>query len=106
MDTYSYGETPVKVIKRNMASSLISNYFHIEEVGEGRLAVIETINQGIDSHLEAYTESKFTDNGRRLICDFSQKDMLIFLRRLHELDTLAAMSLRMAILENIGIEEI
>lgn len=106
METYAYGQTPVKVIKRNMASSLLSGYYHIEEVGEGREAVIAVVNQGIDSRLEAITDSKFTDNGRRLICDFSQKDMLVLLRRLYENGSDEAMSLRSSILESIGIEEI
>ena len=49
------------------------------------------IEQGIDAHLEAFTESKFeekmVDHTPRLCMDFIGKDLDILLRRLEELDT-------------------
>lgn len=46
------------------------------------------IKQGIDSHLEAFTESRFEEklvNGQpRLVMDFNGKDLDILIRRLQE----------------------
>jgi len=46
------------------------------------------IEQGIDAHLEAFTESKFEEklvNGQpRLVMDFKGKDLDILIRRLQE----------------------
>ena len=46
------------------------------------------IEQGIDAHLEAFTESKFEEklvNGQpRLVMDFNGKDIDILIRRLQE----------------------
>ena len=46
------------------------------------------IEQGIDAHLEAFTESKFEEklvNGQsRLVMDFQGKDLDILIRRLQE----------------------
>jgi len=49
------------------------------------------IEQGIDSHLEAFTESKFEEKlikGQpRLVMNFGEKDLPILVRRLNELET-------------------
>jgi hypothetical protein len=49
------------------------------------------IEQGIDSHLEAFTESTFEEklvNGQpRLVMDFNGKDIPILIRRLEECGT-------------------
>ena len=54
------------------------------------------IEQGIDSHLEAFTESTFEEklvnNQPRLVMDFIGKDIPILLRRLEECETDAATS--------------
>lgn len=46
------------------------------------------VNQGIDSHLEAFTKSKFTLNKtqQRFIFDFDDSEVPILVRRLRELD--------------------
>lgn len=42
------------------------------------------INQGIDAHLEAFTDSKFEYKGNRLHLDFAYDELPILLRRLRE----------------------
>ena len=78
----------------------------MELVGRDTAVMTAVVNQGIDSHLEGITESKFHSQGKRLICDVSAKDMLIVLRRLGEMDDENAMSLRSSILTTLDIEEI
>ena len=107
MKSYSYGTTPIGVIKKAIGNKP----FPAELTGELRMAAIKAVNQGIDSHLEAITSSQFDDIpidkfGNRLKCLISPKDMLVFLRRLSEIDDIAAMSLRIDILDSFGIEEI
>lgn len=56
-------------------------------LGSGDLDVfIKAVNQGIDSRLEGFTRSKFTDNGQRAILDFHPAELPIIIRRLIELD--------------------
>jgi len=47
------------------------------------------IEQGIDSHLQGFTDSKFEEklvNGQpRLVMDFGEKDLPILIRRLEEI---------------------
>lgn len=45
------------------------------------------VNQGIDAHLEAFTESKFSSSGGRLIMEFHNSELPILLRRLRELES-------------------
>ncbi|MEK6832765.1 MAG: hypothetical protein AABY32_01845 [Nanoarchaeota archaeon] len=51
--------------------------------------MVRVVNMGIDSYLEAITESEFKwdtkDRGLRLYCKISDKDIFIVLRRLNEL---------------------
>ena len=109
MESYSLGMTPVERIKEVFES--YGNY-PMSLVGEDRDVMIIVINQGIDAHLEAFTESTFSDDGYRLTCDVSPKDMLILLRRLDEgigMDSemfCVANSLRSCILDTMDIEEI
>ena len=51
---------------------------------------IAVVNQGIDSRLEGFTRSKFTDNGQRAILQFDERELPILIRRLIELETEAA----------------
>ena len=96
--------------------------------GKDRLVLIEVVNQGIDSHLEGFTDSKFNDkydpnlivfqvSGPRLFCDIGPGDMPVLLRRLWELyeaepndrDEIlgeTAFSLRTDILGTMEIEEV
>ena len=49
------------------------------------------INQGIDSHLEAFTKSDFTEKstnrGDRLVMNFDRSELPLLVRRLNEVDT-------------------
>jgi hypothetical protein len=45
------------------------------------------VNQGIDSHLEGFTQSKFDVRGNRRIFNFHKSELPILLRRLEELGT-------------------
>ena len=45
------------------------------------------VNQGIDSHLEAFTRSEFTVVGERFRFNFHKSELPILLRRLDEIDT-------------------
>lgn len=47
----------------------------------------EVINQGIDSHLEGFTKSKFKKEGSRLILNFATSEVPLLLRRLEEIGT-------------------
>lgn len=49
------------------------------------------INQGIDSHLEAFTESQFKTEGSRLVLDFALVELPILVRRLEASDDDAAL---------------
>ncbi len=44
----------------------------------------KVINQGIDAHLEGFTDSNFSDDGHRITCNFTEHEMQILLRRLDE----------------------
>lgn len=100
--TFSYGTTPKKVITKAINGEI----FPMELVGEDRELMSGIVNQGIDSHLEIFGESDFTDNGNRLYCKVGPKDMHVLLRRLNESSDDAAMSLRTGILTCLEIEEI
>ena len=45
------------------------------------------INQGIDSHLEAFVKSKFSHSDRRLILNFHKSEVPLLIRRLNDLGT-------------------
>lgn len=64
--------------------------------------VIEAVNQGIDSHLEAITDSKFYQIDNKLHCDVSPKDLTVLVRRLLEAGD--ELGLASSICETIGIE--
>lgn len=53
-------------------------------VGKDRKNVIEAVNQGIDSRLEGFTRSKFSDNGHRLTSEVHPEELHILIRRLKE----------------------
>lgn len=60
--------------------------FNMSLVGKDRKNGIKVVNQGIDSRLEGFTRSRFSDDGRRMECDVSEEELQIFVRRLLELD--------------------
>jgi hypothetical protein len=98
---YSFGCTPVEVISK----ALTENY-PMSLVGEDAKVVEQAVEMGIDSHLEAFTESSFRWKAGRLECEVSPKDMLILLRRISEFGTSQADDLRTAILSTLDIEEV
>lgn len=100
--TFSYGMTPVAVLTK----AINGERFPMTLVGSEAALMVKLVEMGIDSHLEAFTESKFTGNERRIVCDVGPKDMLVLLRRLNESDSDDAMSLRSGILTVLEIEEI
>lgn len=53
-------------------------------VGKDRKNVIEAVNQGIDSRLEGFTRSKFSDNGHRLTSEVHPEELQVLVRRLTE----------------------
>ncbi len=58
--------------------------------GSDYLMFVKVVNQGIDSHLEAFTKSKFQDSGTRLTLEFADSELPILVRRLRELGTAQA----------------
>jgi len=119
---YSLGTVPADVIEKTFTEP-----YPMELVGADRDLMFEMVNQGIDAHLEAFTESQFDDrydpkdirfriSGPRLFCTIGPKDMPVLLRRLKEAyerdpeepdpnENHPALSLRQAILSTMGIEE-
>ena len=53
---------------------------------------IKVVNQGIDSHLEAFCKSKFTDFEGRTTCNFHKSEIPLLLRRLDEIGTEEALN--------------
>lgn len=101
--SFTFGTTPEKVIKDRVLSQTPSGYpMHIKSQEEWT-EIANAVNKGIDSHLEAFTRSKFNNNGEVLI---HPEEMTTFLRRLLEAGNDVARELRSAILETLGIEEI
>ena len=104
--TYTFGTTPEQVIRTAFASEIPSGKYHMDLVGEDAHSVIDAVNEGIDSHLTAITDSEFTPSGRRLGCKVTEDDMIVLLRRLGDSGSNEAMSLRSSILQTLEIEEI
>lgn len=100
--TFTYGTTPVDVLTK----AIKGKRYPMTLVGDDAAMMVGVVEQGIDAHLEGFTESKFTGDARRLVCDMGPKDMLVLLRRLNELESGGAMNLRSAILSTLEIEEI
>jgi len=48
---------------------------------------ISVVNQGIDSHLEGFTQSKFYWEDSQLIMEFHRTELPILIRRLEEIGT-------------------
>lgn len=105
MKTYNFGETPKKVI----LEALGNKRYPCALIQPDAELMKEAVNRGIDSHLEAVTDSTFTWDGHRLHCDISPKDLLVILRRLSEAydkdGDIDACYLRTDILQTLEIEE-
>lgn len=98
--TYSAGLTPKKVL----VDAINGERYSMSLVGEARDTVTAAVNEGIDSYLEAFTDSTFDDDGHRLRCDVGPDDMLVLLRRLDESGD--PDNLRGSILSTLDIEEV
>lgn len=62
----------------------MSDFFEMELRGADRKMGIDVVNQGIDSHLEGFTQSSFSDDGRTLFAKVHPDEVSIFIRRLRE----------------------
>ena len=107
--TYSTGQTPAAAIRK----ALGAKPYHMSLTGSNITLMKSVVNEGIDSHLEAVTESTFTwesaQGARRLVCSISPRSMLCVLRRLQERGEAGneeAATLRSDILTTLKIEEI
>jgi len=102
--SFSYGTTPEEIIKARVARQTPNGYPMTIKSQEEWTAIANAVNQGIDSHLEGFTRSKFDPKTGE--CLIHPEEMTTFLRRLAESNNEEAMSLRSSILETLGIEEI
>ena len=103
-ESYSYGTTPDEVIKTKALEQTPSGYnMHIKNAEEWKM-IAEAVNQGIDAHLEGFTRSKFDNKTGQIT--IHPEELHILLRRLADLDTDNAISLRTDILQTLGVEEI
>ena len=102
--SFTFGTTPEDVIKEKVNKQTPSGYpMHIKSQEEWA-AIAKAVNQGIDSHLEGFTRSKFDNKTGK--CLVHPEEMTTFLRRLYENDDEESWGLRSSILETLGIEEI
>jgi hypothetical protein len=77
--------------------------------GDDADLIIDVVNQGIDSHLQAVTESTFEpvwDYGPALKCEVSYKDLSVILRRLMETGNEESDILARDIGETLGLEDL
>lgn len=102
--TFSYGTTPEEVIKARVARQTPNGYSMTIRSQTEWTAIANAVNQGIDSHLEGFTRSKFDPKTGE--CLIHPEEMTTFLRRLSESNDEESMDLRSSILETLGIEEI
>lgn len=54
--------------------------------GRTAKAIIAVVNQGIDPHLEAFTESKFSRKGMHHVFNFHVSELPLLVRRLEEME--------------------
>lgn len=112
MERYTFGTTPEKTIKELLPDSYeLSLPINSDDCS----LIINIINRGIDSHLEAVcleNRDYYKINNGRLELSLSKEGMVCLLRRLleqtfenEEID-INAFSFRTSILSTIGIEEI
>ena len=111
--SYSMGQTPKSVILKALKANGKTYTITAPHGSSDAKLITRIVNMGIDSHLEAVTDSKFGNEkekvkglGGRLTCEFSNKDMLVILRRLWEDGSDEAWLLRSDILSTLEIEEI
>ena len=91
--------------------------YHMELTKDDADLIVAAVNQGIDAHLQAVTDSTFEVvnppkgsiesrvGGGRLVCDVAPNDMRVILRRLLETEREREESLALCITSTLGIEE-
>jgi hypothetical protein len=99
---YSYLDTPPVAVQL----ALEGHPYFMDLCPSDAELIRQVVNQGIDSHLEAVTESRFDWTAGKLHCEVSAKDLVIILRRLEETGTEAAEDLRSDILQSLDIDEV
>jgi hypothetical protein len=105
MQNYSFGTTPNKVIQTACKEQCPSGYPMTIRNQKEWTAIVEAVNQGIDSHLEAITKQSTFDPSSGT-CLVHPDELHVLLRRLGESDNEEAQSLRTDILTTLDIEEI
>ena len=78
-------------------------------VGHDIDIVLDTVNQGIDTYLQAITQSEFQfyqDFGTKLRCVLRGKDVGVFIRRLLESSDEDAFDLAQVMVEVMGYDDI
>lgn len=102
MQRFTMGLTPPSVL----AQAVGTTRFTMDLGRSDQEPFLAAFNQGIDSHLQGCTDTKHEWRGHKLHVDMSPADLLVVLRRLGEMDTEAAWSLRSSILSCYDIEEV
>ena len=104
MKSYTYGRTPLEEITKACKAQCQDGYnMTIRSQREWKV-IAHVVNQGIDSHLEAFTRSTF--NSQTGECLIHPEELHTFLRRLDESNIDDGMSLRVDILSTLDIEEV
>ena len=102
--SFTFGTTPKEVIMEKVNKQTPNGYPMTIRSQNEWTAIANAVNQGIDSHLEGFTRSKF--DGKTGECLVHPEEMFTFLRRLFENGDEESWGLRSSILETLGIEEI
>lgn len=100
--TMSFGVLPTV---GQIRSEFPAGGYEIEARGQDWQQIVEAVNPGIDSHLEAVFFDQYAgDHGRNGIRIRDPKSLLTLVRRLTELDSENADSLASGIMETLNIE--
>ena len=102
--SFTFGTTPEEVIKERVQKQTPSGYPMQIKSKEEWSTIANAVNQGIDSHLEGFTRSKFDSKTGAI--NIHPEEMTVLLRRLFEDGSDSAWGLRSDILSTLNIEEI
>jgi len=97
--------TPTEVITEACKTQCHNGYHMLIRSNEEWSAIATAVNEGIDSHLEALTERSIFNSSTGQ-CNVHPEELHVLLRRLDENGSDEGSSLRVAILDTLGIEEI
>ena len=114
--TFSFGDCPDDLIKKACNSQCPMGYTMTIKTQDWWSEIAEAVNKGIDSHLEALTCRSTFDNSTG-VCNVHPDELHVLLRRLLDQgwdqteDQIEGLvdsphSLRSAILDTLGIEEV